>query len=244
MGNPPAMYERFARWYDPLYAAAGKDYAREASQLLALVSAHVDRPRSLLDVACGTGGHLEHLAPHFGIVVGVDAAPAMLAVARERLPDSVELHEADFREFELGRTFDVVTCLFSAIGHAETHDGVRAAMRSMARHVAPGGVLVVEPWVTTRRWTDGYRDIDVALTDDGVVARVAASSRLGTTAVLEFGWAIADEDGSHVERERHELPLLTEDEYVEAMAATGIDASWRDGGFSGRGLVVGYQAAT
>lgn len=244
MGTGSAMYERFARWYDALYAAAGKDYEREASQLLELIRSRVSSPADLLDVACGTGGHLAELVDEFDEVVGVDASPAMLGVARQRLPDSVELHEADFRDFDLGRTFDVVTCLFSAIGHAGTHDGIRAAMRSMVGHVAPGGVLVVEPWVTMERWEEGYRDLDIARTDDGVVARVAYSARRGTTALLEFGWAVADEEGAHVDHERHELPLLTEDEYVEAMASTGLDVVWQDGGLIGRGLVIGRREAT
>lgn len=239
----PAIYGRFASWYDALYEAVGKDYAEEASQLRAIIGAHVDAPRSLLDVACGTGGHLAHLAGDFEVAVGIDAAAPMLAIARDRLPDEVELHEADFRGFDLGRRFDVVMCLFSAIGHAGSREGVRAAMTAMAAHVDDGGVLMVEPWVTAGQWRDQHRDIDVARTDDGIVARVASSRREGDTAVVEFGWALADAGGAHVEHERHDLPLLTEDEYVDAISAAGLEALWQEGGLVGRGLVIGRREA-
>ena len=70
--------------------------------------------RTLLDVACGTGRHLEYLRSSFE-TEGVDADDAMLDVARARLRD-VPLSVGDMRDLDLGRRFDVVTCLFSAIG--------------------------------------------------------------------------------------------------------------------------------
>ena len=45
------------------------------------------------------------------------------------------------REFDdLGRTFDAVVCLFSSIGYVGTEERLRAAIGSMARHAAPGGM--------------------------------------------------------------------------------------------------------
>lgn len=53
------MYRREARLYDLEYAE--KDYAGEAARLHELIQARSPRGRTLLDVACGTGKHLEHL---------------------------------------------------------------------------------------------------------------------------------------------------------------------------------------
>ena len=49
--------------------------------------------------------------------------------------------------FDLGRGYDAVTCLFSAIGHVITEEKLRAAMRSMSAHVRPGGLVVIEPFI-------------------------------------------------------------------------------------------------
>ena len=62
--------------------------------------------RTLLDAACGTGLHLQHLRDRFE-VEGFDLDEGMLAVARDRLP-GVPLHRADLAEVDLGRRFDVV----------------------------------------------------------------------------------------------------------------------------------------
>jgi SAM-dependent methyltransferase len=77
----------------------------------------------------------------------------MLEVAVGRLP-GVPLHEVDMLTMDLGRRFDAVTCLFSSIGYAHTPERLQAAVATMARHLEPGGVLVLEPWL----WPDMIRE--------------------------------------------------------------------------------------
>src|SRR6266498_1159394 len=109
------MFHRTAHVYDLIYAADGKDYARESQDIHELIQQRFPHASTLLDVACGTGGHLAYLQRHYD-VVGVDADPAMLEQARTRLP-GIQLVEADMRSFRLDRHFDAVTCLFSSIGY-------------------------------------------------------------------------------------------------------------------------------
>ena len=71
--------------HDLLYESAGKNYELEADELHALIRARRPGAASLLDVACGTGAHLEHLHRHYE-VAGVDMSRSMLEVARNRLP--------------------------------------------------------------------------------------------------------------------------------------------------------------
>jgi len=131
----PELYDLFYSW---------KDYRGEAEKLRDIIRRSEPDAKALLDVACGTGVHLEHLTDWFG-VEGLDADASLLAVARNRLPD-VPLHEADMRHFELGRKFDVITCLFSSIGYMVAEPDLRQAIANMARHLSPRGLLIVEPW--------------------------------------------------------------------------------------------------
>jgi len=137
------VFSRSAHLYDAIYSY--KDYAAEAERLHGLVEARALDARSLLDVACGTGMHLGELRRWYE-VEGVDVDPQLLAIARERL-SGVPLHQADMTTLDLGRTFDVVTCLFSSIAYVRTPEGLVRATAALARHVAPGGLLVVEPWI-------------------------------------------------------------------------------------------------
>jgi hypothetical protein len=55
-------------------------------------------------------------------------------------------------DFDLGGLYDVVTCLFSAIGIVKTFERLERAIACMVRHVRPGGVLIIEPWFTPEQW--------------------------------------------------------------------------------------------
>jgi len=100
------VFEETARYYDRIYAF--KDYAAEASKIRSIVEGELRTGgRRLLDVACGTGLHLEHLKAHFD-AEGLDLSPELLEVSRERNPE-VTHHLADMRTFELDARFDVVT---------------------------------------------------------------------------------------------------------------------------------------
>src|SRR6267142_2354240 len=117
LGNPP-MYEKLAAIYDSLYRF--KDYAAASRTLDDLIQRRVPRARSLLDVACGTGKCIEQLQSRYQLH-GVDLSREMLDIARQRCP-GVPFEQADMTDFHLGRTFDVVTCLFSSIGLVRTVD--------------------------------------------------------------------------------------------------------------------------
>ena len=145
------MFTNSARFYDAVYSF--KDYEAESRRLQALIEERSPGAATLLDVACGTGKHLEQLRAWYE-VSGLDLDPQLLEIAHERLGD-VELHEGDMTSFSLGRTFDVVTCLFSSIGYVGTVERLEGAVAAMAAHLEPGGVLIVEPWLTPEAWVAG-----------------------------------------------------------------------------------------
>ena len=137
---PPALHGRLgpmftdtAEFYDLFYEE--KDYAGEVRRLREIVEARAPGARTLLDVACGTGMHLAELRAQYR-VEGVDLDEGLLAVAAKRLPD-VPMHAGDMRAFDLGRRFDVVTCLFSSIGYVRTTDGLRSAVAAVFLALIP-----------------------------------------------------------------------------------------------------------
>lgn len=238
------IYDRHAVWYDAIYDASGQDPASDVRILFALLAARGIEPRSMLDVACGTGRHaLAFQAAGIEEVTGVDRSEAMLRVARERAPD-VDLAEADFRTFDLGRTFDLVTCLFSSIGHVADRDELGQALGAMAGHVAPGGALVVETWLTPEMVDpDGRRDAATVEVPGGYVSRLGRSVLDGDALVVEFAWAVATRDGIDSDVERHRMPLFTGDDHLAALEGTGLAGEWIAPGplTTGRPLLVGRR---
>jgi SAM-dependent methyltransferase len=129
-----------AEVYDELYA--DKPYEAEARFVHDLAGAPGGK---LLDVACGTGRHARAFADLGYEVTAVDINEELLSVGRASVGDRVRFLQGDMTQLAVdGRPFDLVTCLFDSIGYAVENDRVVAALRSLARHAAPGGVVVVE----------------------------------------------------------------------------------------------------
>lgn len=239
------LYGKLAGYYDQIYHF--KDYPKEARALLRLARRYLKHaPRSLLDVGCGTGHHLAEFRRGLSSVAGVDLSPQMLAVARRRLGREVRLVRGDMRRFSLGTTFDIVTCLFSAIGYMETRRDRDLAIANFYRHLNPGGAALVEGWVRRSRWRGTSVDLDTYQDRDTRVARVASAWRKGNHSVVEFQYLIAERGKPirhYAEMERN--PLVETDEMLGSFRRAGFRAKvLLSGQYRDRGLYVGIRPAT
>ncbi|PRW64249.1 class I SAM-dependent methyltransferase [Actinopolyspora mortivallis] len=235
------MYEyEMASVYDLVYRGRGKDFRGEVEQIMDVVRARTTGVASLLDVACGTGEHLRYLRESVPHVEGLELSEPMLRVAGEKLP-SVPLHHADMRTFELAGTFDVVTCLFSSVGYMETVDELVSALGRMTAHLAPGGVLLVDPWWFPERFLDGYVAGDVVRDESRTVARVARSTREGGATRVEAHYLLADDGGVRHFTDTQLITLFDRDDYLGAFRRAGCDAVHLEERLSPRGLFVGTR---
>jgi len=233
------MYARSARYYDAIYSF--KDYAAEAAAVSARILAHRPDAATLLDVACGTGAHLVHFAREYR-VEGIDLSEEQLAVARTRLP-GVELHLGDMTTFDLGKTFDAVTCMFSSIGYVGTLEGLDAAVGRMAAHLAPGGVLVVEPWLQPDAFEDGHLSTLFVEEPDIAVARMSTSHKDGRRSWFDMEHLVGSAHGVDHFVEHHELGLFTVEEHLAGFERAGLRVEHDPEGPMGRGLYVGVASS-
>jgi tRNA/tmRNA/rRNA uracil-C5-methylase (TrmA/RlmC/RlmD family) len=75
VGYSPNLYGRLAGLYDLVHAA--RDYEREVDFLMAVFLRGQLRPRRVLELFCGTGGHTVAMARRGVEVVGIDRSPEM-----------------------------------------------------------------------------------------------------------------------------------------------------------------------
>lgn len=240
---PKALYGELAEYYDRVYSF--KDYEAEVAELTALIRRLGPSGGSrLLDVGCGTGHHLELFRRQFR-VAGLDASPAMLRVARRRLGKGVPLFLGDMRSFALDSRFDVIVCLFSAIGYLLTREDRDRAARAFFRHLRPGGVLLVEGWVRPERWRD--RSVHL-LTYDGAdvkIARASSTRRKGNRSYLDMQYLVAV-PGQPIRhfREHHVNALIGREELLGSFRRAGFRARVRmSGRYRDRGLYIGVRPA-
>jgi SAM-dependent methyltransferase len=213
------MFSSSVLHYDRIYAF--KDYAAEARQVIDVAKKH-GRPgsRTLLDVACGTGKHLERLREAFE-VEGADLLPEMVEQARRRLP-GVRVTAGDFRTLDLGRRFDVVTCLFSSIGYATTEGDLHAVWRTLARHLVPGGLAVVEPWFEPAAIDVSHVGLRVIDEPGFKLTRMNSMALDGRLSSMDMHHLVGTPDGVEHFVERHVLACWTAAEMETAIRAAGL----------------------
>jgi SAM-dependent methyltransferase len=115
------------------------------------VEAARDAGGPVLEVGCGTGRILIPTARAGVEISGLDLSEHMLAVCRERLKaepkpvrSRVKLVKGDMRQFELARTFSLVTLPFRPFQHLTTVEDQLACLDCIRRALAKGGKLILD----------------------------------------------------------------------------------------------------
>jgi SAM-dependent methyltransferase len=237
------MFLKSARYYDAICSTLGKDYQKEVDCILGIIRRNIgSMGDTLLDIACGTGGHLVYLKDHFR-VEGLDISPRMLEIAREKL-GIIPLHEADMVDFELGKAFDVLICLYGSIGYVKTVDRLDVALANMSDHLKPGGMIIIEPWIYPADFQAGLIGAVFVEEPHVKISRMNVSRRENDTAILDFHFLVADKSGVEHFTERHDIALFEHEEYLSAFRLAGLDVCFEPDGLDGRAVYVGRKHNT
>jgi SAM-dependent methyltransferase len=113
----------------------------------------------VLDAACGTGRYSAYLAGRGHRVIGVDRSPAMLAKARDKLPES-EFREGDLEALPVeSGSVDAAVCALALVHLPE----IGRAIAELARVVRPGGRVIISdihPFLVLLGWQAQFRTVD------------------------------------------------------------------------------------
>lgn len=139
----------YARW-GATYDGPNPAVAREELVVRPLLdAAPIGRA---LDAACGTGRHGHYLAERGHTVVGVDASPEMLALARARVPGG-EFHLGTLEALPVeDEGVDLAVCAL-ALTHCPS---LRQPIRELGRVVRPGGLVVLSDIHPVMVWLGGH----------------------------------------------------------------------------------------
>jgi SAM-dependent methyltransferase len=139
----------------------------------------------VLEVGCGTGRILEHIA-HAGLEVhGIDVSQAMLNAARQRLTGltNAHLHHMSVEKLDLPLTFRSTIWPLNVLWHLADHEAQLRSLRAVRAHMDDGGLLVVD---LSNPFTMGDRQ-------DGNEVRLRFQSDDGPSVVQGFSCAQDDE---------------------------------------------------
>lgn len=235
------MYNKSAKFYDALFHF--RNYKSASEKLHQIVISHNPSAKTLLDTACGTGKHIEHLEKYFD-TEGLDINDELLKIAKERCPQ-IKVHLCSMIEFDLKRKYDVVTCLFGSIAYAKTQDNLYKAIESMSNHLNESGLLIIEPYFSEDNYwlnhvtSNHYDEKDLKIT------WMYTSKKENGYGVSDINYLVGTPEEVSYFRERHELGLFNDEQYRDSMKKAGLDIEHSDeslfGKDVGNGMYIGIK---
>jgi len=234
------MYNDLAKYYDLIYH--WKDYEKEAHRIKELISKYKKSTgNELLDVGCGTGKHVECFKDIYSCT-GVDLNDEMIAVAKENVK-GVIFKQVDMVNMDLKNKFDILICLFSAIGYVKTYSNLEKTIHNFANHLKKEGVVIIEPWFTKSAFWEGHPGMTIYDGEDIKIARLNSNKIENDISVLDMHYLIAERNKDvKYFKEKHEVGLFEIDKFLEIMKDAGFEAEFlEDGLMKDRGLYIGVK---
>ena len=141
-------YDRFVNWQARLSA--------ELPFIEAQIATHKRdqaTPITVLDAACGSGGHAIALAKNGYAVAGTDLSPGMITQARKNAQKeglTIDFQAAGFGTLQAHLNhsplfpFNAIICLGNSLPHLLSTDEISQALKDFYNCLKPGGVLILQ----------------------------------------------------------------------------------------------------
>lgn len=235
-----SLYRELAPYYDLIYT--WKNYKKEVDKIEKLIARFKKSDgKDLLEVACGTGHHLQYFKQNFSCT-GTDINQGILNVAKKKIKN-VSFKNSDMINMNLNKKFDVITCLFSSIGYVKTYPNLQKTLKNFANHLKTGGVVIIEPWFTKSAYKTGSPHMTTYESKDIKIARLAVPKVKGNVSEMDMHYLIAERN-KEVKHfvDRHELGLFEINKTLQFMKQAGLKAKFlKNGLMKDRGLFIGVK---
>ncbi len=138
-------YQRFAEFYDRL--TGNVNYAGYAGRIAAIIKKLRLESLSIVELACGTFSVGLFLIEKGFSVCGLDTSEEMLQRAAKKAFErgfSVDLFNADMRDFTLPRPADVFICTLDGLNHLDGFYDVMRTFYAVGRNIKKGGLFIFD----------------------------------------------------------------------------------------------------
>ena len=138
-------YEALAASYDRL--TNDVDYEATVDFYYEILKQEGLKPRTAVDLACGTGSVTAILARKGLQTIGVDMSEEMLTVASQKAGD---IHPAPWficqslQEMKLPRAVDMAVCALDSLDYITDPEDCREAIRRVYKVLNPGGIFIFD----------------------------------------------------------------------------------------------------
>lgn len=211
-----------------------------APGILALLEPMRAQGGVVVELGCGSGLLTRYLVDAGHHVIATDASPAMLALARETVPDARSLLQVVLPDDRIPEA-DAVVGVGHVLNYLPDEESVDRALVVIARALRPGGLLAIDlcdlEWGEVRRDAPGAGRIG-----DGWALVTEFSVPRPERFVRQMATFLENPDGSwRRDDERHENVLLDTRRVPGLLAEHGVEATV-DPSFGSEQLPTGLYA--
>lgn len=226
-------YSRLAEIYD--YVMRHVDYVHWADYIQSIFSRCRVTPRTILELACGTGSLAEILCQRGYDVTGVDRSEAMIAVARRKAAhygDRLSFMPGDMTDPPVRTRFDAILCMYDSINYLLDLDAVRCMLEQTRSRLTPDGLMIFDACteINSRRYFHKYTEKEG--TDEFAYIRHSEYLEQERIQVNEFRLFFKRGDRFDHHVERHEQRIYPVSQVMEACRLAGFDVLGAFDGFS------------
>ena len=142
------IFKEYAKYYDFIYK--DKDYKKECAFVEQIFKKYaLSKLHSILDMACGTGGHAIPLAKKGYRIVGIDMSEPMIDIAREKSKQAglaINFYTAEMQKFRTLRKFDAVILLFASIDYLRNSEDLKNTLSNISKSLKRNGLFIFDFW--------------------------------------------------------------------------------------------------
>lgn len=134
----PSLYADLSHFYDLLCEDIA--YQTQSESFIRLQQIFGNGGKTHLDLACGTGAHIEHFLRAGMQSSGLDVNQAMLDLAAKRCPDS-QFHLQDMANILLPQPVDLISCFLYSIHYNQSINALKQCLLSVHANLTEGGLF-------------------------------------------------------------------------------------------------------
>jgi len=226
---PISFQKKYAHYYDLFYQ--DKNYKEEVDFLEKVFKKYLSKkPKTILDLACGTGGHVLLFAKRGYKMSGLDISAGMLERAKEKAKDKkvkIDFYRAPMQNFFIGKKFDAVTCMFSAINYLTNYHDLKKMLGNVKKHLKKNGLFYFDFWngLAVLDHYDSYRQ--KIIKDKQVVIKRIAQTKIDP--VKQLCWVnyilnvYQGKKKINESKETHELKFYFTEELLNYLEDAGFE---------------------
>lgn len=138
------MYGDFAFIYDSLMTDV--DYENWYSYIKLILDKYNKNPKSILEMACGTGNISYYFAKDGYDLTCFDLSSDMLSIAYNKLNQfkNVTLLNQNMIDFKINKEFDLIICLCDSINYIIEKEHLLKTFRNVREHLSQNGIFIFD----------------------------------------------------------------------------------------------------